>query len=84
MGSIRAILRRIHEDESGHAVPAMLSLVAGAGGVAVGIGAASDSDVVAIVGGIALGVGVLGAGIAEHMVVDYEVYARLEKLEGKK
>jgi hypothetical protein len=51
--------------------------------VVVGIGAASDSDIAAIIGGVVLGVGVLAAGVSEHVIVDYEVYARLEALEKK-
>jgi hypothetical protein len=81
---MKRLLKRIHEDESGHAIPAMLSLAAAAGGIVLGVGAASESDVVAIIGGVVLGVGVLGAGLAEHMTVDYDIYARLEKLEGRK
>jgi hypothetical protein len=70
--------------EEGHAGPGISSLVAAAGAVALGIGAAGDDlGWLAIVGGIVLAVGVAGASLLEHMMVDYDVFGRLEKLEGK-
>jgi hypothetical protein len=84
MRTLLRLLNDFHQDESGHAIPALLSLAAGVGGVLLGIGAGGGGDALAIIGGVVLGLGVLGAGVAEHMTVDYDVYARLEKLEGKK
>lgn len=83
MKSLLNTLREVHEDESGHAIAALMSLVAAVGGILLGVAVTSDSDVFAIIAGVVLGVGVLGAGLAEHMTVDYDIYARLEKLEGK-
>ncbi len=81
---MKQLLKQVHEDESGHALPAMASLAAAVGGILVGIGAGGGGDALAIIGGVVLGVGVLAAGVLEHMTVDYDVYARLEELEGKK
>jgi hypothetical protein len=84
MRRLLGIVRSVHEDESGHAQAGLASLVAGIGGVLVGIGAGGGGDALAIIGGAVLGVGVLAAGVLHHMTVDYDIYARLEKLEGKK
>jgi hypothetical protein len=80
----RIVLNAIHTDESGHAQPAIATLAAAIGGVVLGIGAAADSDIAAIIGGVVLGLGILAAGVLNHMTVDYDMYDRLEKLEGKK
>lgn len=69
--------------EEGHAVPALLALVGGAGAVAVGIGVAADSDALAIAGGIGAAIGIFGGALAAHMTIDYDIYKRLEDLEKK-
>lgn len=76
-------LRRLHDEEDGHAAPGLTTLVAGAGGVVLGIGAASDSDIVTIIGGVVLGLGILAAGVIRHRDIDYDIYRRLEQLEKK-
>jgi hypothetical protein len=58
-------------------------VVAAAGAIALGIGAASDMGWLAIVGGVVLGVGIIGLSVLSHMTIDYDVFARLEKLEKK-
>jgi hypothetical protein len=70
--------------EDGHAGTLPGLLVAAAGAVILGIGAcADDLGWLAFVGGIVLGVGIIAAAVMDHMVVDYDIFARLEKLEGK-
>jgi hypothetical protein len=69
--------------EEGHAAPALLSLVGGAGAVALGIGVAVDSDVLAVVGGVGAAVGIFLGALATHLVIDYDMYRRLEELEKK-
>jgi len=70
--------------EDGHAGPGVASLVAAVGAIVLGIGAAGDDlGWLAIVGGIVLAVGVLGAIVLDHMQVEYTIFDRLEKLEGK-
>ena len=76
-------LRRLRDEEDGHVAPGLTSLVAGVGGVVLGIGAASDSDVVTIIGGVVLGLGIVAAGFARHRNIDYEIYQRIETLEKK-
>ena len=73
--------QRIRDDEQGHVIVGVPSLVAAIGGIALGIGAAADSDVTAIAGGAVLGLGVFVTGLARHRGIDYEVFARLDKLE---
>ena len=74
-------LRRLERSEEGHAEPFFLSILAAAGAIALGIGAAEDSYIVAIVGGVVLGVGVVAALLVSHIVVDYDVFRRLDDLE---
>ena len=81
MRNLLKLANRVHTEEDGHAPPAVLSLVAGVGAVLLGIGA---GGALAIIGGIVLGVGLLGASVVSHMNIDYAIFARLEKLEGKK
>lgn len=83
MHRILGVLNRIESDEQGHAMPAGAALIAGAGIVLLGIGAANDSGALAIIGGIVGGVGVLAASLLDHMKIDYDMYDRLEKLEKK-
>jgi hypothetical protein len=71
------------EGEEGHALPALAGLAGGAGAVVLGIGAANDSGVTAVIGGIVLGVGLFGYTLLDHIGVDYNIFGRLEKLEGK-
>lgn len=83
MRRILEAMYRIQADEHGHAMPAGAALLAGAGIVLLGIGAANDSGALAIIGGIVGGVGVLAASVLDHMKIDYDMYDRLEKLEKK-
>ena len=78
------VLRTLHEDEGGHVDVGLASLVAAIGAFVLAIGAAGDSDVTAYIGGAVLGLGILVGGFLRHRSIDYDVYARLEKLEGKK
>lgn len=84
MGSVIEALKRVHGDESGHAVAGVTSLVAGIGAIVLGYGAAGENDLFTIGGGFVLGVGIFLAGVARHRGIDYEIYSRLEALEGKK
>ena len=74
-------LRHLERSEEGHAAPFFLSVLSAAGAIALGIGASEDSSIVVIVGGVVLGVGVVAAGLVNHIVVDYDVFKRLDDLE---
>jgi len=69
--------------EDGHAAPALLSLIGAAGAIGLGIGVATDSDVLAIIGGVGVAAGLLVGNVLSHMTIDYDVYRRLEDLEKK-
>ena len=45
---------------------------------------AADLDWLAIVAGIVLAVGIVALNVMKHMLIEYDTYARLETLEGKK
>lgn len=68
-----------HQGESGHALPTLAALVAAAGAVVLGFGAANDSGAMAIIGGIAAGAGILAYGLAHHVVIDWELFRRTSK-----
>lgn len=76
------VLRAIN-DEGGHAMAGIGSLVPAAGAILLTIGAAGETDWLIWVGGIVLAVGVVVLSVAEHMGVDYGIFDRLTKLEGK-
>ncbi len=84
MKLINRALRAAHQGEEGHAVPGLAALIGAAGAIVLGIGAANDSDGLAIAGGILAGVGILGASVLEHMNVDYKIFDRLNDLEKRK
>ena len=83
MSRISAGLRAVHQNEEGHALPGVASLVGAVGAILLGIGAANDSGGLAIAGGILAGVGFLAASLLEHVKVDYNIFGRLESLEKK-
>ena len=70
-------------DEGGHAAPLPGLLIAAAGLVCLGIGAANDTGWLAIAGGIAAAVGIVATDLLNHLSIDYNVFGRLEKLEKK-
>ena len=74
-------LSQLERSEDGHTAPLLMAIIAAAGAIALGIGASEDSSIVAIVGGVVLGLGVVGAIIANHMTIDYDIYSRLNDLE---
>jgi hypothetical protein len=80
---LRSIIEAIVRGEEGHAVAGLGTLVGAVGAILLTIGAAGDTDWLIWVGGIVLAVGVVAAGLLHHSTVDYDMYARLEKLEGK-
>jgi len=46
--------------------------------------AAADLDWLAIAAGIVLAVGIVALNVMNHMLIEYDIYARMETLEGKK
>lgn len=80
---LRTLINAIVHGEEGHAgpLPGMLAAVVGA--VMLGIGAANDTGWLAITGGIVLAVGAVAANLLRHVTIDYDIYKRLEDLEGK-
>ncbi len=73
----------VRRGEEGHAQTPPGMVVALAGAIALGIGAASDMGWLSIVGGVVLGVGIIALSVLEHMKIDYDIYDRLEKIEKK-
>lgn len=78
------IRRNARRGEDGHAGPLPGMLAAAAGAVLLGIAAAAGLGWLDIVGGIVLAVGIVASFLMNHVMVEYDIYARLESLEGKK
>jgi hypothetical protein len=78
------ISKMISQGEEGHGktLPAMLGAAAGA--IVLAIGAAGDTGWLTITGGVVLAVGLIAMMASNHIVVAWDVYARLEALEKKK
>jgi hypothetical protein len=69
--------------EEGHALPALAVLLAAAGMVIVGIGAANGTGWLAVVGGIVAAAGLIGADVLRHSMIDKEFYRRTDELMKK-
>ena len=72
---------KLHGDEDGHTAP-LVVVGAGLGAALLSAGAAAGEDVLTIVGGVVLTVGLIAGSMLTHTRMDYEVYDRLNKLEG--
>jgi len=71
----------ILDGEEGHAPPLIGVMAGGAGAILLAIGSANDSGALAIVGGIVLAVGLFATAVLQHTTVEYNIFARLDKLE---
>ena len=77
------ISRAISEGEEGHLPQFVAAIGAGAGAVALGIGAATDSGVLAIIGGIVAGLGFVIYDVIRHATLDKEFFGRTDELMKK-
>ena len=80
---MRRMIQRIRDDEGGHLMVGVPSLVAAIGAIVLGYGAAGDSDVATVTGGFVLAAGIFVTGLARHRTIDYDVFKRLDELEKK-
>lgn len=71
------------EGEEGHVQTAVAAIVSGAGAIALGIGAATDSGVTAIIGGIVAGLGFIAYEAIRHSTLDKEFFGRTDELMKK-
>jgi hypothetical protein len=67
--------------EEGHGITLVGALIGAIGAILLAIGSANDTGVLAIIGGIVLSVGLVAMLLLQHMGVDYDIFARLDKLE---
>jgi hypothetical protein len=72
-------LADVLDAEDGHIETGIATVIAGAGAIALGIGAANDTGWLAVTGGIVAGIGIVAAGVLHHMTVDYELFRRTDK-----
>lgn len=79
---MRAFLRRLHTEESGHLIVAATGLIGAAGAILLAAGATTDTDVLAWIGGGVMAAAFLNGSIREHTEVTYGIFARLDELEG--
>lgn len=68
--------------EEGHTVTLPGTLAGMAGAVLLAIGAVNNQDVLTIIGGVVLAAGLLATSLLQHLGVEYEIYGRIDKLEG--
>lgn len=76
-----ALIKRLNRDDGGHVQPFFGTVLGVPGAVVLTAGAIGDWDVVTAIGGAALAFGVLAATTLTHRGIDYDVFARLERLE---
>jgi membrane protein YdbS with pleckstrin-like domain len=74
-------LLKMLRGEDGHAGPVPAALLAAAGAIVLGVGAANGTGWLAVVGGVVLALGILATLVLNHVTVEYDMYARLEVLE---
>jgi hypothetical protein len=74
------VLRRLNEDESGHAVPLYTTLFGEPGAITLTASIVGGWDVVTIIGGAALTVALALAGVGRHIKVDYGIFEELDDL----
>ena len=83
MHRFRVYISRLRRNEAGHAMVGFASLISAISAITLGVGAAGDTDWLTIGSGIVLGISLFLGGVARHRGIDYEVYTRLDKVEGK-
>ena len=76
-------LATLLNSEAGHGVTLPATLAGMAGAVLLAVGAVNNQDVLTIIGGVVLAVGLLASSMAQHMLIEYPIYERLDKMEGK-
>ena len=76
-------IRRIITSEEGHAGPLPGMGIGAIGAILLGVSVAGDWGWLAIISGIMVAIGIVGAFIMNHVIVEYDIYARLEDLEKK-
>jgi membrane protein YdbS with pleckstrin-like domain len=69
--------------EQGHAGPLPGMLIGAIGAILLGVAVAGDWGWLAIVAGIMVAIGIVGAFLMHHLMVEYDIYARIENLEKK-
>jgi hypothetical protein len=75
--SLKEVAREFDREE-GHAAPLLGVLIAGAGTVLLGIGAANDTGWLAVAGGIVAAAGILVQNVLHHVTIDWAVFKRLD------
>ena len=73
----------IQHGEDGHGMPLIGAVIGAVGAVLLAIGAANDTGVLSIVGGVVLAVGLVATLVIQHTKVEWDILARLDKLEKK-
>ncbi len=76
-------LAALLNSEEGHGITLPATLAGMAGAILLVVGVVNNQDVLTIIGGVVLAVGLLASSMAQHMLIEYDIYDRLDKLEGK-
>ena len=81
-GMLIKFLTALHREE-GHSITLPGTLAGMVGAVLLAVGAVNNQDVLTIIGGVVLAGGLLASHVLQHIVVDYEIYGRLDEIEKK-
>ncbi len=76
-------IRHIVNNEEGHGGPLPGMAIGAIGAILLGVSVAGDWGWLAIIAGVMVAIGIVGAFIMNHIIVEYDIYARLEDLEKK-
>ena len=76
-------IRRTVQSEEGHAGPLPGMAIGAIGAILLGVSVAGDWGWLAIIAGVMVAIGIVGAFVMQHVIVEYDIYARLEDLEKK-
>ena len=79
---MRSLFGRLHRDEDGHGAVLLPNLGGALGAILLTVGAAANEDGLTIAGGIVLAAAIVLSGVARHILIDYEIYARLDSGDG--
>lgn len=77
------LLAKMHGAEEGHAVGLVGPMMAAAGAILLGIGAAQGREKLDVIGGIVIAVGILAGSLIQHTRIEYPIYHRLDDIEKK-
>jgi uncharacterized membrane protein HdeD (DUF308 family) len=81
---MRDVLARLVREESGHVWRLITGVLGAVAALLLAAGAAGGRHGLIWIGGILVALAFLNSGFVEHVKMDYPLFARVDRLEGKK